>query len=189
MVTIKMVSAILSSDTHILRLSNFARGSYRFTQDLLQLELASPSLQSLPYHSSIASPLRPAAWDRALYSIPDKAFTTFLLRGITRGFRIGVKQGALFTPTRRNRSSAYERPDVIAAYLAREVELSRMTPLPSTPSLAPPLPKKNKPNKWRLIVDLSSPEGFSINDAISEDLCSVSYASLDHAVRMAKSMP
>ena len=37
-------------------------------------------------------------------------------------------------------------------------------------------------------MDLSSPEGFSINDAISEDLCSVSYASLDHAVRMAKSM-
>ena len=100
-------------------------------------------------------------------------------------------------PTRRNRGSAYTKPDVISAYLAREVNLGRMTPLPTVPPLAPPLlqlspfgiiPKKNKPDKWRLIVDLSSPEGHSVNDAIREDLCSVSYASVDHAVELAKSL-
>ena len=72
-----------------------------------------------------------------------------------------------------------------------------MTPLPSMPSLTPPLlqlspfgviPKKGKPDKWRLIVDLSSPERQSVNEAIRKDLCSVSYASLDHAVALAKSM-
>ena len=69
-----------------------------------------------------------------------------------------------------------------------------MTPLSSMP---PPLlqlspfgviPKKGKPDKWRLIVDLSSPERHSVNEAIRKDLCSVSYASLDHAVALAKSM-
>ena len=124
-------------------------------------------------------------------------FTAFLLRGLTTGFRIGVQEGDHFLPARRNRHSAYERPDVISAYLAREVQLSRMTPLPSTPSLAPPLlqlspfgmiPKKHRPDKWRLIVDLSSPEGHSINDAIRQDLRSVSYAVLDQAVAMARSM-
>ena len=78
-------------------------------------------------------------------------------------------------PSQRNRYSAYERPDVISKYLAREVGLGRMTPLPSAPALAPPflqlspfgaIPKKNRPDKWRLIVDLSSPEGCSVNDAI-----------------------
>ena len=30
------------------------------------------------------------------------------------------------------------------------------------------IPKRNKPGKWRLIVDLSAPEGSSVNDAISK---------------------
>ena len=29
------------------------------------------------------------------------------------------------------------------------------------------IPKKNKPEKWRLIVDLSSPTDHSVNDGIS----------------------
>ena len=39
-----------------------------------------------------------------------------------------------------------------------------------------------RPNKWRLILDLSSPEGHSINDAISKDLFSLSYVSVDDVV-------
>ena len=38
----------------------------------------------------------------------------------------------------------------------------------------------NKPGKWRLIIDLSSPAGASVNDGISSDLSSVSYVSVDH---------
>ena len=40
---------------------------------------------------------------------------------------------------------------------------------------------KSTPGKWRLIVDLSSPEGCSVNDGISECLCSLSYISIDDA--------
>ena len=42
------------------------------------------------------------------------------------------------------------------------------------------IPKWNKPEKWRLIVDLSFPAGASVNDGISPDLSSVSYALVDH---------
>lgn len=40
------------------------------------------------------------------------------------------------------------------AYLAKEVSLFGV------------IPKRNQLNKWGLIVDLSSPEGHTVNDAI-----------------------
>ena len=62
-----------------------------------------------------SSPLRPVAWETALHSVPDKAFTTFLLRGITQGFRVGVQEGAHLKPVQRNLKSAYDRPEIISA--------------------------------------------------------------------------
>lgn len=44
------------------------------------------------------------------------------------------------------------------------------------------VPKKGT-NKWRLILDLSSPEGHSVNDGIPPDLCSLSYISVEDAAR------
>ena len=41
---------------------------------------------------------------------------------------------------------------------------------------------KSTPGKWRLILDLSSPEGHSVNDSISEALCSLSYVTVENAV-------
>ena len=57
--------------------------------------------------------------------------------------------------------------------------------MPSMPSHINPfgvIPKKSKPAKWRLIVDLSSPHGPSVNDGVDKDLCSLSYVSIDHVV-------
>ena len=44
------------------------------------------------------------------------------------------------------------------------------------------IPKRSRPNKWRLIVDLSSPDGHSVNDGIGKDLSSLSYVSLEDVV-------
>lgn len=41
------------------------------------------------------------------------------------------------------------------------------------------IPKRHRQNKWRLIVDLSSPEGHSVNDGIDSTTCSLSYVSVD----------
>ena len=44
------------------------------------------------------------------------------------------------------------------------------------------VPKGHDGLAWRMIVDLSSPRGRSVNDNISPDLCSLSYPSVDDAV-------
>ena len=41
------------------------------------------------------------------------------------------------------------------------------------------IPKKHKPGKWRLIMDLSSPAGSSVNDGISSEWSFISYVSID----------
>ena len=38
---------------------------------------------------------------------------------------------------------------------------------------------KSEPGKWRLILDLSFPEGGSVNDGITKKLCSLSHMSVD----------
>ena len=43
------------------------------------------------------------------------------------------------------------------------------------------IPKKNQPGKWRLITDLSSPDGASVNNGIDPAFCSLVYASIDDA--------
>ena len=80
-----------------------------------------------------------------------------------------------------------DKPEAVTEYLQREVLLGRMwkiplTILPRGVHISPlgMIPKKNKPGKWRLIVDLSSPHGTSINDGIDTDRSSLSYASVDH---------
>ena len=42
---------------------------------------------------------------------------------------------------------------------------------------------KNTPGKWRLIVNLSAPEGASVNDGINERVSSLSYVTVDDAAR------
>ena len=43
--------------------------------------------------------------------------------------------------------------------------------------------KPHQPGRWRLIVDLSSPKGSSINDAIRPEWCSTRYIRVEDAVR------
>ena len=50
------------------------------------------------------------------------------------------------------------------------------------------IPKKNKPRKWHLIVNLSSSGGFSVNDGISQEHSSLRYACLDHLASLVNSV-
>ena len=45
------------------------------------------------------------------------------------------------------------------------------------------IPKSHQPGKWRLIVDLSHPEGKSVNDGISSKLCTLQYTQVDHIIQ------
>ena len=44
-------------------------------------------------------------------------------------------------------------------------------------------PKRNQPGKWRLITDLSYPKHHSVNDGIPKNLCSLSYITVDDAIK------
>ena len=46
-------------------------------------------------------------------------------------------------------------------------------------------PKKHQPGKWRLITDLSFPEGASVIDAIDPALCSLEYTSVEQVAEAA----
>ena len=70
-------------------------------------------------------------------------------------------------------------PSVVSDYIRDELSAGRLVELAEEEEAAEwnvhcsPIgifPKKNKPGKWRLIVDLSSPDGASVNDGIEKDL-------------------
>ena len=87
--------------------------------------------------------------------------------------------------------SVVSHPAVVQEFLEKECSLGRMVgPLPtdSTPGLQISpfgvIPKGHTPGKWRLIVDLSHPEGRSVNDGISKERSSLAYVSVDHIVQV-----
>ena len=85
--------------------------------------------------------------------------------------------------------STREHPEIIREYLAKECAEGRILgPFPpaSLPGVQVSrfgvIPKKGL-NKWRPILDLSSKEGWRINDDILPELCSLSCVSIDNAAR------
>ena len=160
---------------------------YKYTADLLCMDLCSGYRGGgHPLIDSVCTPLDPRAWAVALR---DHPFVRYLLRGMTEGFRTGFQRTAPLRSAPRNMLSARQHPDVVQTYLANEGSLSRMLgPFPpSTVAQLPPLhinrfgviPKGHNPGKWRLITDLSYPPGYSVNDGIDPDLCSLSYSTVE----------
>ena len=81
--------------------------------------------------------------------------------------------------------SAYEHQEVVTDYLIHECAVAYvlgpfdLTPVPELHiSSFGVIPKCNQPGKWRLIIDLSSPEGYSVNDGIDAGVCSLSYVTV-----------
>ena len=86
--------------------------------------------------------------------------------------------------------STLENPEVVDEYLHKELLEGRIADITDKAGLLPiqisPLgviPKKHTPGKWRLIVDLSSPKDFSVNDGIPKEFCSLSYVSVDDVAK------
>ena len=50
------------------------------------------------------------------------------------------------------------------------------------------IPKGHQKGRWRLILDLSHPEGKSVNSGIDQRICSLVYTSVDSAARQIVSL-
>jgi len=85
--------------------------------------------------------------------------------------------------------SATEHPEIVHEYLCEEMQEGRVVG-PSQPgeisglhiSRFGVIPKRHQTGKWCLIVDLSQPEGNSMNYGTPPDLCSLSYSKVDQVV-------
>ena len=99
------------------------------------------------------------------------------------GFRVAAVQ---LKARKNNMPSVLDHPEVVTEYIKEEVQANRMHRVDDAVAekvhCSPfgVILKKNKPNKWRLILDLSSPDGQSVNDGIDKDLVSLSYISIDN---------
>ena len=168
-----------------------ATGHYIYIDHLLCLAGRRPSHPiDLPQRLwPVNTPLNPRAWASHLQSHPDRAYVDYIVQGIHHGFRLGFAYGAVkLRSASRNMRSAEENPEVVEQYLAKECGLGRVVG-PLEPDVRihvsrfGVIPKSHQPGKWRLIFDLSAPKGFSVNDGIPSELCSLSYASVDDAVQ------
>ena len=138
-----------------------------------------------PVHS--VSPLQLSQFQAELVDHPDQAAVAYVLNGLREGFRIGFEPLSVsLQSASTNMRSALVHPSVIDAYLETEVSCGRV----AGPFTTPPfpdlhisrfgvVPKSNQPGKWRLILDLSSPDGHSVNDGIPKTPFSVQYVTVD----------
>ena len=142
----------------------------------------------------IVTPLDWRAWDRRLQSHPDQRFRHYITQGIKRGFRLGFDYGRPLKSAANNMLSTRQHPQLIRDYLVEESVTGRVIgPLPreTLPDIHISrfglIPKKSL-GEWRLIVDLSSPDGRSVNDGVYEYLCSLKYVSVEDALQVVLSL-
>ena len=160
-------------------------------EHLVTLDLMRPPPSVVPEAlTEIVTPLHWQAWDRRVAPHPDQRYQTYIVNGIKQGFRVGFDYTRPLCSARSNMSSSRQFPQIISQYLAEECAEGRIVgPLPRgfvdnvQVSRFGLIPKKS-PGEWRLIVDLSSPEGRSVNDGVYEHLCSLKYVTVEDALQM-----
>ena len=140
---------------------------------------------------SSVTPLVLSQFKKELVNCPETQLVSYVLEGLEFGFHLGFDKLVPLFSAKKNKASAFLHPQVIDDYLANEVRLGRV----AGPFLHPPIPhlhvssfgvipKKGQEGKWRLIVDLSSPEGHSVNDGINREDFSLQYIKLDQIISM-----
>ena len=145
------------------------------------------NFHSLPVCSQ--SPVNPDRLRAALSGYPNQLFVEQLVYNFTEGFSIGY-DGPEFSNTSHNLNSALSHPSAIYNTLIEELKHKRIAgPLNSTllpyfrTSPIGVVPKKDS-HKFRIITDLSSPAGISINDFIADSEASVSFNNFDSATEL-----
>ncbi len=159
-------------------------GRYQYTSELLALEQVG-SASASPQPVAIQGFLPLDRWAPYLNLHPHQMFTTFIRRGIQCGFRVGFDRNHKLKSCSSNHQSVYENTSVVDAYIAREVSQGKLA-VASRGEVSHYWAKPRQPGKYRLVVDLLSLQGFSINDGIASELCSLHCLSVEQAVELVK---
>ena len=118
---------------------------------------------------------------------PDQLAAQHVLKGLKEGFRIGLQYVTNnWRPASSNMLLADTNLQVVSDYLQEDVEAGRIIgPLKQGSvmglQISPfgVIPKGHTPGKWRLIVELLSPQGSSVDDGIPREACPVTYITCD----------
>ena len=173
----------------VLSLMGIVNGHYCYLADHQLLESCHPTNQ-LSHNNQMSflwgpSPLNLVELNLYLAGHPNQQFAAYIYQGLQYGFYVGLTHSSTYLrSSTHNHPSSTERPCVVTDHIHLESQHGRLIgPIP--PSLThmqlSPIGLVPKPHseKFRLIMDLSSPQGHSVNDGISPTLCSLQYASVD----------
>ena len=139
--------------------------NYPYTEHLLELERQHPpnkSTSSAMCFEGVSASLVVDQWAKFLRNHPDTDYRDYLLKGLQLGFHIGFDYA--------NHTHKSAKANIKSAQKNRELACNRFTdpinPLFVMVNRSGVIPKRPKPERWRLITDLSHPPGLSINDGI-----------------------
>lgn len=120
----------------------------------------------------------------------DNSEISFLCTGFSKGFDLGFKGQTNNSCKVQNLKSCSKNPEAVEEYLAKEVDSGRIIgPFNTVPfkkfQLSPiGLVPKKTPGLFRVIVDLSYPQGESINDGIPDEAAHISYSTVSDAIKL-----
>ena len=138
---------------------------YVYMAQLQQPDMCSAPFITPPQVQEIVSPLVVEGWKELQDTHIDRNFVTYILEGISKGYRIGYDYNKKTKKVTSNLLSVSQNPEVVTKYIQKEVALGKMIG-PLGPELAAKvhispfgvIPKGHS-GKCHLIVDLSSPAG------------------------------
>lgn len=142
-----------------------------------------------PVKSLVTTPVKVDVLESLLTGHPNKTLVRFIVSGFRYGFKLGFQDNELKSCINNNKSSIEYETKVDEAILKELNRGHTVGPFASPPFKLHCSPLGAAPKKdgtVRVVLDLSSPHGHSVNDGITKEDYSVSYSSFDDAVEMVK---
>jgi len=133
--------------------------------------------------------LCPEGIARLLSDYPDKKFVNTLITIMTTGARIGYEGDPYCRIRKHNHRSTQAHAHVITASIQSEIRKGRIRRIASlldhhycSPIGLVPKMSDGVQSGWRVIFDLSAPDGQSVNDGIPKEYGAIVYESVEDAM-------
>ena len=151
----------------------------------------SVSLSNEPLWPSVANILRADGIADLLKTYPNQRFIDTLMSIAIYGACVGFQGNPSGHIQHPNHSSAFAHSEIIMKSIQNELQKGHVKQISSLPQdlFCSPIglvPKQVNgiQSGWRVIFDLSSPEGASINDSIPKEYGALIYETLNEAVQL-----